>query len=424
MRNKKSLLSAVLGLLFSVLFGYSAHALEPLQPLLSCKADSSVACIHQIIVETANGERLTTRVSGRVIPETRTYAPESVLKANWDVYDVPDINISGNKGGSFLIRPFYFPKGNRDCFYTPCIEGGEYLEFATAPILHEGKSSFSDLGYTYEVHFQVPENFSMIAANGRGYRKVDIQIDSSDDHPKRTGFINYKLRIEPMVYSGFNLRGVLNGVLIEKAETETDNGAIWFRGTRDPVMQSFGVCKNIYGVTVTGNAFFTGLPRWNSKDQTIDISTSAPHLKSNGEQNFGYFQARISKQMADCLWAVDLSKNVNAQVSLTYTDSKENVQTWSGQMIGDEYVMTVSGIHFSSPTLSFKLSQENTPAPTPVVTATPTPAPISTETPAPVATQTPKPPTAKKFTITCVKGKTVKKVTALKPVCPKGYKKK
>jgi hypothetical protein len=30
----------------------------------------------------------------------------------------------------------------------------------------------------------------------------------------------------------------------------------------------------------------------------------------------------------------------------------------------------------------------------------------------------------KKTTITCVKGKTVKKVTALKPVCPAGYKKK
>ncbi len=31
---------------------------------------------------------------------------------------------------------------------------------------------------------------------------------------------------------------------------------------------------------------------------------------------------------------------------------------------------------------------------------------------------------AKKITITCVKGKTVKKVTAVKPKCPKGYKKK
>ena len=32
--------------------------------------------------------------------------------------------------------------------------------------------------------------------------------------------------------------------------------------------------------------------------------------------------------------------------------------------------------------------------------------------------------TSKKTTITCVKGKTVKKITAVKPVCPKGYKKK
>jgi hypothetical protein len=30
----------------------------------------------------------------------------------------------------------------------------------------------------------------------------------------------------------------------------------------------------------------------------------------------------------------------------------------------------------------------------------------------------------KKKTITCVKGKTVKKVTAVKPACPTGYKKK
>jgi hypothetical protein len=29
-----------------------------------------------------------------------------------------------------------------------------------------------------------------------------------------------------------------------------------------------------------------------------------------------------------------------------------------------------------------------------------------------------------KITITCIKGKTIKKVTAVKPKCPKGYKKK
>ncbi|NDF90169.1 MAG: hypothetical protein EB113_06285 [Actinobacteria bacterium] len=76
--------------------------------------------------------------------------------------------------------------------------------------------------------------------------------------------------------------------------------------------------------------------------------------------------------------------------------------------------------------------------PAPVVTATPTPTPTPTPTvsatPTPTVTQTPsvspepvvaKPTiTAKKTTITCVKGKTTKKVTGVNPKCPSGYKEK
>ena len=53
------------------------------------------------------------------------------------------------------------------------------------------------------------------------------------------------------------------------------------------------------------------------------------------------------------------------------------------------------GFTFSTPTVRVKLTQE-------VV----------------------KPVVLKKTTITCVKGKIVKKVTATNPLCPKGYKKK
>ena len=49
----------------------------------------------------------------------------------------------------------------------------------------------------------------------------------------------------------------------------------------------------------------------------------------------------------------------------------------------------------------------------PPVKVTPTPTPSTTATPTP-----------KKITITCVKGKTVKKITAIKPKCPSGYKRK
>ena len=51
----------------------------------------------------------------------------------------------------------------------------------------------------------------------------------------------------------------------------------------------------------------------------------------------------------------------------------------------------------------------------------PIPTSSASASPAPVAKPIPAP---KKSTITCVKGKLVKKVTGVKPVCPKGYKKK
>jgi len=54
------------------------------------------------------------------------------------------------------------------------------------------------------------------------------------------------------------------------------------------------------------------------------------------------------------------------------------------------------------------------------VVATPEPTPVEVAAPAPIL----KPAAAKKITITCVKGKTIKKVTAIKPTCPTGYKKK
>jgi hypothetical protein len=61
-----------------------------------------------------------------------------------------------------------------------------------------------------------------------------------------------------------------------------------------------------------------------------------------------------------------------------------------------------------------------TPTPVPVATATPTPTPTPVATPAPTPTKA----VVKATTITCIKGKTTKKVTAVNPKCPSGYKKK
>jgi hypothetical protein len=78
----------------------------------------------------------------------------------------------------------------------------------------------------------------------------------------------------------------------------------------------------------------------------------------------------------------------------------------------------------------------NLPTPTPVATKTanPTPTPVATKSasPTPIATATPTPKpkpsnsktASKARSITCAKGKIIKKVTAVNPKCPAGYKKR
>jgi hypothetical protein len=67
--------------------------------------------------------------------------------------------------------------------------------------------------------------------------------------------------------------------------------------------------------------------------------------------------------------------------------------------------MKAAGFTFSEKQIKVKITQE----------------PSASATPAPVAPVT---VAKKKSTITCVKGKTTKKVSAVTPKCPAGFKKK
>jgi hypothetical protein len=390
----------------------AANAVEPLTPILSCSTNPGFACIEKINVVTVDGEKISAKLTSTRIPEVRTYAPTSVLSASWQVYEVPGIKLSAGSGGRFLIRPFYFPVGNLDCFYNPCVAGGEYLEFAVAPITFDGVSNLKDLGYTYEIFFRVPDTFLMTASNGRGMRLLDISKAGASEMAPVLGFKNFRLKIEPMAYSSFALGEALKGNLVDKASEEADNGAVWFWGSRDLRMTTFGECKNLEALSVTGNVFYLNSPQWNPVTKSIEVSTTAPHFKSDGSLNLGYFQAKVTTAMAKCLWGVDLTKAVEARISLNYeTGEQVQVETWSGKLIGSEYVLTASGFHFSSPKISFKLTEQ----PKVVANASPSPSPKTTLMAQAVKVTK---------TITCVKGKVLKKITAVSPKCPRGYKKK
>ena len=82
---------------------------------------------------------------------------------------------------------------------------------------------------------------------------------------------------------------------------------------------------------------------------------------------------------------------------------------------------------FNESNFKYSTAEPTSSAGTPSSISSQTPAP--TATPAPASTPLPSPAssatfTAKKVTITCIKGKVTKKITAIKPKCPSGYKRK
>jgi hypothetical protein len=191
------------------------------------------------------------------------------------------------------------------------------------------------------------------------------------------------------------------------------------------------------GVHVVSNAMHSIDPVWDPVSETIKVRLETPHFAPDGGLNNGYLELRIPRESALCMWKLDLDGSINASVSITYEDgSAPSVGTVVGKKIENDYLIITSGFHFSSPNVAVKIvkgSGVSTPEPTPEPTPVPTAEPEAIATPAAqvlaLPESEPKPivsPAAaiKKVTITCVKGKATKKISAVKPVCPTGYKKK
>jgi hypothetical protein len=153
---------------------------------------------------------------------------------------------------------------------------------------------------------------------------------------------------------------------------------------------------------------------FNKSEESLDYKVAAPHYLPNGKEFLGTYNLIINAQVARCLYGFT-DAPIQANVSVTSADGQSRVATTSLSEKGGWLRLSANGFTFSSPVVKVKLSQEKAVVP-------PTPTPTSSATPAPSAAA--KPAAAKKTSITCVKGKTSKKVTAVNPKCPTGYKKR
>jgi hypothetical protein len=209
----------------------------------------------------------------------------------------------------------------------------------------------------------------------------------------------------------------------EQADTSTNQWEIQTTDSSDGYTPD--KCKNTGLPIATGNMYSQTPPSWNAATGDLSVNVWAPHLDPSGEVYKGYYEGNFTKEYISCLWGISANK-ISDEFSVSITDlgtGASQVATTSIVQTNTGVRLVASGFHYSKGEIKF-LRRAASNAQTPIATPTPKPVPVVTETPIPTPTAIAKATVAKKITITCVKGKSVRKVTAVKPLCPVGFKKK
>ena len=165
---------------------------------------------------------------------------------------------------------------------------------------------------------------------------------------------------------------------------------------KSPIVSCINKQKNLAGLVTTNAAeYIDGPPVYT--DGTLDYKVAATHFEKDGTTTFqGTYDLLMSSDVARCIYGFTKAP-VKASITVTNNTGGASIASTVINEANGWLTLGAYGFTFSSPTIHVKLTQD---------------------APAKAAA------TSKQSTITCVKGKTTKKVTALKPTCPSGYKKK
>lgn len=190
-------------------------------------------------------------------------------------------------------------------------------------------------------------------------------------------------------------------------------------------------------VTTNATQYSAGPPSFNKASSSLEYVVAAPHYTPIKEEFKGTYDLVMRSDVARCVYGFSKAP-IRATLSVVKDGANENVVTELLNEKNGWIYLSAAGFTYSEPLIRVTLFQDPEPTPTPtpsptpspIVTVTPTPSPSSNLPQSPAASPSPSPSKStlvvatKKITITCIKGKLVKKVTAINPKCPAGYKKK
>ena len=190
-------------------------------------------------------------------------------------------------------------------------------------------------------------------------------------------------------------------------DTHWSFGSTSYEGRKDAEGACFADTSQLLGlVTTNAPVYESGPPKL--VDAFLTYKVAGAHHKADGSLFKGTYDFAVRSSVARCLYGFT-SAPISASISITAGDGTvNNVAT---EVVGERngwMTLSAKGFTFSSPVIRIKLSQKQV-APSPQPSTAPKAA-INAPT--------------KITSITCVKGKLIKKVSGTKPICPKGYKKK
>jgi hypothetical protein len=149
--------------------------------------------------------------------------------------------------------------------------------------------------------------------------------------------------------------------------------------------------------------------RFDRESQQIIVKVGNVHFDEFGNEIQGWMELKVKGNRARDWWGIDPAIAAGyAKVEVSYQDGTKKVATVTAKYDAknDWINLRAYGFTYSMPQLAVSFKP-----PTEANKIVP-------------AAEAKKLVPAKKMTITCVKGKTTKKVSAVKPICPNGFKRK
>jgi hypothetical protein len=199
----------------------------------------------------------------------------------------------------------------------------------------------------------------------------------------------------------------------------------------------FRLCKDLsgYPVVYTTDAAVTSLkpPTWNKEQNAFEYQVGAAGKTLNGEKRSGYFSMLMSKEVAECFYGKQATMpKVMLAITTKIGDTELVLATSIIESQKSFLKVEAAGFGYSAKTLLIKLiespeiiepetktTNSNVSGSSDVSKESESKS-VSNSIPGTLASKTNK----MIKSITCIKGKTAKKVTGVNPKCPAGYKKK